>query len=78
MTVLYQKEYEEAVILMNEILQSLSGRKKLTVEILSELLFLAIHELGETKVDVFKHACINMAKNYEKNHGTILKKTKNL
>lgn len=73
MTVLHQKEYEEAIVIMNEILQKLSGEKKLTVNILSELLFLAIHELGETKVDVFKEACVNMAKNYEKNHGTILK-----
>jgi hypothetical protein len=76
MTVLHQKEYEEAIIIMNEILQRLGGEKKLTVDILSELLFLAIHELGETTVDVFKEACVNMSKNYEKNHGTILKMTK--
>ena len=74
MTVLHQKEYEEALIIMNEILPRLDGKKKITIDILSELLFLAIHELGETTVDVFKEACVNMSKNYEKNHGTILKK----
>ena len=72
MTVLYEEEMEEAIILMNGILHPLSGKKKRTILILSELLFLAIHDLGETPVDVFKEACNAMTKNYEKNHGSIL------
>mgnify|MGYP001558843827 FL=1 len=72
MTVLHDKEYEEAIILMKEILQRLDGKKKLTIDILSELLFLGIHAMGGTEVEDFKGACAAMAKNYEKNHGTIL------
>ena len=74
MTVFHEKAYKEAIILMNEILQSLNGKKKLTIDILSELLFLTIHETGGTTVEDFKEACAQMAVNYEKNHGTILKK----
>lgn len=74
MTVLHEKEMAEATVIMNEILQRLRGQKKLTVTILSELLFLAIHELGETPIEVFKECCDSMAKNYEKYYGTILHK----
>jgi hypothetical protein len=78
MTVLHQKEYEEAVILMNEVLHGFANKNKLTILILSELLFLAIHELSETPIELFKEACALMSNNYEKNYGTILTKKKKL
>ena len=67
-----EKEYQEALEIMNEFLPTLDGKKKITILILSELLFLAIHRMGETPIQVFKDACTQMAKNYQENSEMIL------
>lgn len=74
MTVLNQKEYDRAMVLLNEVMQKISKEKKSTCLILSEAFFLVIAELCDLPVKVFEEATKTMLESYEKNKGTIIQK----